>query len=104
MRRGSHGIMAAIERPFDFEIFNFSNSETIKLRDLINLIGEKLDLSPKIDQQPDQPGDVPITYADISKASSPLDYDPKVSLEEGLEKFVEWYQNKKSIYQNKDII
>jgi UDP-glucuronate 4-epimerase len=98
------GIMAAIERPFGFEIFNLGNSETINLRDLIDLIGSKLDIRPRIDQQPEQPGDVPITYADISKASELLHYNPEVSVEEGLEKFVEWYQNTKSIYQRKDLI
>jgi len=87
-----NGVMAAIERPFDFEMFNLGNSITIKLKDVIQLIADKLGVKPKIDQQPDQPGDVPITYADISKARSLLGYNPKVSLEEGIERFVEWFE------------
>jgi len=86
-----NGIIAAIEKPFDFEIFNIGNSSTVKLRALIDLIAERLRVDPKIEQLPEQPGDVPITYADISKARSLLGYNPKVSLKEGIERFVQWY-------------
>lgn len=85
------GIMAAIERPFDFEVFNLGSSTTVKLKDLIGLIAEKLGVNPKIEQLPEQAGDVPITYADISKAGSLLGYNPKVSLEDGIERSVKWY-------------
>lgn len=84
------GIMAAIEKPFDFEIFNIGNSSTVKLKDLIELIAAKLEVNPKIEQLPEQSGDVPITYADISKARSLLGYNPKVALEKGIERFVQW--------------
>ncbi|MBS3788176.1 GDP-mannose 4,6-dehydratase, partial [Candidatus Bipolaricaulota bacterium] len=88
------GIMAALEADYNFEIFNLGNSETIQLRDIIGLIGEKMGIDPKIDQKPEQPGDVPITYADVSKSKEMLDYEPKVSIEEGIEKFVKWFENK----------
>lgn len=86
------GIITAIKNPFDFEIFNLGNSETVKLKDLIDIIAEKLGANPKIEQKPNQPGDVPITYADISKAKEMLDYNPKISIEEGIEKFIQWYK------------
>jgi len=89
------GIVSALEADYDFEIFNLGNSETIQLRDVIELIGEKMCLEPKIDQQPEQPGDVPITYAGVSKAKELLNYEPKVSIEEGIEKFVNWFQTNK---------
>lgn len=84
------GIMEAVKHPFGFEIFNLGNSITIKLKDLIELIGQELDVHPRIEQQPDQPGDVLITYADISKARSLLGYNPKVPLEEGIKRFIRW--------------
>jgi len=91
------GVMAAIERPFDFEVFNLGSSTTVKLKDLIGLIAEKLRVNPRIEQLPEQPGDVPITYADISKARSLLGYNPRVSLEEGIEKFVYWHREQLAI-------
>ncbi|MCF7890533.1 GDP-mannose 4,6-dehydratase [Candidatus Bipolaricaulota bacterium] len=89
------GIMAALEEDYNFEIFNLGNSETIQLKDLIHLIGEKMGIEPKIDQQPEQLGDVHITYADVSKANELLDYQPEVSIEEGVDWFVGWFVNKK---------
>ncbi|MEF8917656.1 MAG: GDP-mannose 4,6-dehydratase [Candidatus Bipolaricaulota bacterium] len=85
------GIVSALKADYEFEIFNLGNSETIRLKNLIDLIGEKMGIDPKIDQKPEQPGDVPITYADISKSKEKLDYDPEVSIEEGVEKFVKWF-------------
>ncbi len=87
------GIVAALKADFNFEVFNLGNSETIELRDLIELIGEKMGVEPNIERQPEQPGDVPITYADISKSEKLLGYDPQVSIEEGVERFVEWYKD-----------
>ena len=87
------GIMAALDADYDFEIFNLGNSETIQLRDLIDLIGEKMGVRPKIDQKPEQPGDVPITYADIAKSKNMLDYQPQVSIEKGIEKFIRWFKS-----------
>lgn len=86
------GIMAAIERPFGFEIFNIGNSVMVKLKELITLIAEKLGVNPKIEKLREQPGDVPITScADISKARSLLGYNPKMPLEGGIERFISWY-------------
>lgn len=86
------GIMKALENPFDFQIFNLGNSTTIKLKDLIDLIAEKLGIEPKIEQLPDQPGDVPITYADIKKAKVMLGYTSKTIIEKGIERFIDWYE------------
>ena len=86
------GIVASLEADYDFEIFNLGNSETVELRPLIELIGEKMGITPQIDQQPEQPGDVPITYADITKSKKMLNYEPEVPIEEGVGEFVEWYR------------
>jgi UDP-glucuronate 4-epimerase len=86
------GTMAALNyngAPFD--IFNLGESETIQLKDLISEIEKALGKKAKINQLPEQPGDVPLTCADISKAKKLLGYKPRTSLAEGLPRFVDWY-------------
>ena len=75
-----NGIMAALEKPFAFEIINLGDSRTVELRYLISLIEQNLGKKAKINQLPLQPGDVPVTFADISKARALLGYIPKVEL------------------------
>lgn len=77
-----------------FDIFNLGESETTRLRDLINEIGLALGREPRIHRLPDQPGDVPRTYADISKARRLLGYEPGTMIAEGIPKFVQWYLTK----------
>jgi len=85
------GVISALDKKFEFEVINLGNSEPVKLRDLISLIEAELGAKAKIKRLPDQPGDVPVTYADIAKARKLLGYGPKVKLKEGIKKFVEWY-------------
>lgn len=75
-----------------FEVFNLGESKTTRLADLIELIGSALQIEPKIEIQPVAPGDVQRTFADISKARSVLGYHPQISIEDGVPRFVEWYQ------------
>jgi UDP-glucuronate 4-epimerase len=86
------GVMAALkyEGPL-FDIFNLGESDTIQLKDLIAAIEKTLGRQAKINQLPEQPGDVPLTCADISKAKALLGYHPTTPLRVGLPKFVEWY-------------
>ncbi|HEX8281437.1 MAG TPA: NAD-dependent epimerase/dehydratase family protein [Chthoniobacterales bacterium] len=86
------GVMAALtyEGPL-FDIFNLGESQTIELRELIAAIEHALGRKAKINRLPEQPGDVPITCADISKARKLLNYDPRTPLALGLPKFVEWF-------------
>ncbi len=86
------GMLSALGKEFNFEIFNLGNSQTVELRHLISLIEETLGKKAEIKQMPEQSGDVPITYADISKAEKLLDYKPQTKIEEGIEKFVKWYE------------
>ena len=89
------GIMSALNKNYDFQIFNLGSSEPINLSYLVSLIEEKLNKSAKINYLPDQLGDPSITYADISKANNLLNYHPKVKIEEGIERFVQWYKCEK---------
>ncbi len=78
-----------------YDIFNLGGSHPISLKELIDVIAETVKKKPKIDQLPMQPGDVNITYSDYSHAKEILNYEPKVRITEGIQKFVEWYQNDK---------
>lgn len=89
-----HGLVQTVDRPFDYEIFNLGESHTTSLRELIDLLAEVLGVEPLIDQQPLQPGDVEVTYADITKAKELLGYDPHTTMREGLIKFAAWRRNK----------
>ncbi|MDA2922510.1 GDP-mannose 4,6-dehydratase [Patescibacteria group bacterium AH-259-L07] len=93
------GIMSVLDKSFDFEIFNLGNSETTSLKNLIELIGSLIGKTPEIKKLPDQPGDVPITYANISRAKKMLGYQPKVPIEKGIESFIQWYQNSFTGYE-----
>lgn len=85
------GVIAAIEYEGDkYEIFNLGNSSPVRLKDLVAAIEKVLGVEAKIRRTGDQPGDVPITYADITRSKEKLGYNPSVSLEEGLEIFVQW--------------
>ena len=87
------GVMAAIDYDkTNYEVFNLGESRTVELNELISLLERELDTHAIIDRQPPQPGDVPQTFADISKARALLGYDPKTQIEEGLHRFVEWFR------------
>lgn len=75
-----------------FEVFNLGESRTVRLDYLIELIAKALGVEPLINELPPQPGDVRLTCADITKARRVLGYDPKVSIEEGIPRFVAWYE------------
>ena len=84
------GIMAAVEKAFPFEIFNLGSGRTVPLKRVVELLSRYLKIEPQVELLPEQPGDVPVTYADISKARRLLHYEPKITLEEGIRRFVEW--------------
>jgi UDP-glucuronate 4-epimerase len=89
------GVMAAITyNKTNYEVINLGESRTVELNELISLLEAELDAHAIIDRQAPQPGDVPQTFADISKARAVLGYDPKTQIEEGLRRFVEWFRQK----------
>ena len=87
------GVMACVQRKFGFEIFNLGESQTVELNYLITLLEKSLGKKAIIDRQPPQPGDVPLTFADISKARQRLGYRPRVKVEEGIPRFVDWFRS-----------
>lgn len=89
------GVIKSLDKRHDFEIFNLGESETTELRKLISLIEKNLGKKAQIDEQPNQPGDVSITYADIEKAKMMLGYSPCTKIENGVELFVKWYKDQR---------
>ena len=88
------GVRAAMDYDASMhEVINLGESETTELSRLIELLEESLEKKAIINRQPMQPGDVPITYADISKARQLLNYNPQTKLEQGIPKFVEWFKS-----------
>jgi len=86
------GTMAALK--YDgplFDIFNLGESDTIQLKDLIAAIENALGKKAKVNRIPEQPGDMPLTCADISKARKLLGYNPTTRFSDGLPRFIEWF-------------
>ncbi|OLS23383.1 MAG: UDP-glucose 4-epimerase [Candidatus Heimdallarchaeota archaeon LC_2] len=86
------GIIKSISHLNGYNTFNLGNNRPVKLIDLISIIGEKMNKPYKINQIEMQPGDVDHTLADINLANTELGYQPTTSIEEGIEKFVNWYK------------
>ena len=87
------GVTAAIDYDqSNYEVINLGESRTVELRELIALLEKELDTHAIIERQPPQPGDVPQTFADVSKARALLNYQPKTQIEDGLRRFVEWFR------------
>ncbi len=87
------GVRAAMDYTASpYEIINLGESRTVELRELIALLEKELGRAPVIiDRQPPQPGDLPQTFADITKARRLLGYDPQTQIEEGIRRFVKWF-------------
>jgi UDP-glucuronate 4-epimerase len=91
------GVRAAIDYDqSNYEVINLGESRTVELRELVKLLEKELDRHAEIDWQPPQPGDVPQTFADITKARRLLGYNPQTQIEEGIGKFVEWFRESQS--------
>jgi UDP-glucuronate 4-epimerase len=86
------GILGVIRHHRGFEVYNLGESQTTSLIELIELIEGAFGKKANIEMLEPQPGDVSVTYADISKAKRMLKYLPKVTMEEGIRRFVEWYK------------
>lgn len=89
------GIVAVRTAQYEYEIINLGRSDTVRLSDLIDKLQRMLGRTATLVHLPGQPGDVDRTYASIDKARRLLGYKPKVSIDQGLERFVEWYRSKR---------
>lgn len=85
------------DRGGDYEVLNLGGSATTKLSDLIAMLEELLGRKANIEQAPEQPGDVPMTHADISKARALLGWEPSCPIREGLQRYVTWLQQESHV-------
>ena len=86
------GVVRAVDRPYPYQIFNLGKGSGTSLKEFIDLVQKHVGKSANIQVLPDQPGDVPYTCADVSKAERLLGYRSTVTFEEGIQKTVEWYR------------
>ncbi len=86
------GVAAAMDRGRGFGIYNLGESRTVSLAEMIAVIEKGLGRRAVIDRRPEQPGDVPATFADISAARRDLGYEPRTSFAEGYARFLAWYR------------
>jgi UDP-glucuronate 4-epimerase len=89
------GVRAAMDyEASEYEVFNLGESRTVELRELIALLEGELGREAVVERQPAQPGDVPQTFADVTKARRLLGYDPRTPIEEGVRRFVDWFKGR----------
>ena len=87
------GVRSAMTRDYPFEIFNLGNSNPISVTELVALLEKHLEMKAKIVYRPVPPGDVPITFADISKTAEMLDYRVTTPIDAGIAKFAQWFRS-----------
>jgi len=87
------GVVRAIDRPYDYQIFNLGKGAGTSLKTFIKLVQKNVGKKAIIKVLPDQPGDVPYTCADVAKAKHMLGYESKVTFEDGIKRTVDWYVN-----------
>ena len=87
------GIRVAIDKNYDYEIFNLGNSKVENISNVISNIKKELNCKVKINYKPIQPGDVEKTFSDISKAKKMLGFNPTISINEGIKKFINWFND-----------
>jgi UDP-glucuronate 4-epimerase len=86
------GVVAAADRRLGYEVINIGRGEPVLLKDFVGWIEELAGAKARLVDEPMMAADVKYTYADISKARRLLDYDPKVSVRDGVERFWQWYK------------
>ncbi|NOZ61611.1 MAG: NAD-dependent epimerase/dehydratase family protein [Calditrichaeota bacterium] len=86
------GVVRSIEHCQGYQIYNLGESRVVELMELIHLLEKEVGKTARIKWLPPQPGDVKITYADISKAAQDLNYRPKVPVEQGIRQFIQWFK------------
>ena len=89
------GVVAAMNYDQSkFEVINLGESQTVELRRLVELLERAFGKKAVIDHRPLQPGDVPVTFADVSKARRLLAYEPRTTIEAGIDRFVDWFNKR----------
>ena len=92
-----NGVVRAVDRPYDYQVFNLGKGSGTKLSEFIHLVQVYTKKNATINELPEQPGDVPYTCADVRKAKRLLGYEATIQFEEGIRRTVEWYESPDSV-------
>merc|ERR1711907_894846 len=92
-----NGVILSLDKPQGYQIYNLGNGNPVGLKDFISIVEEATGKTAQIKVLPDQPGDVPRTAADISKARELLGYEPKVAFRDGIHRLAAWYKDEYSV-------
>ena len=90
------GVLGSMSAPPGYRVYNLGESATISLSDLVALLEKACGRTASRRNQPLQPGDVPVTFADISRAKAEIGYDPRTPIEQGVRRFVDWYRRQEN--------
>ncbi len=91
------GVLAAVDRPLGFTVVNLGNGAPVTLQELVDTLGDLIGEAPICERLPDQPGDVPLTWAGVDRARTLLGYAPQTSLRDGLSAFLDWLRAEGSL-------
>jgi UDP-glucuronate 4-epimerase len=91
------GVVAALDRPQDYAIYNLGSHHPVSLIDMVRTIERVTGKTAQIEWKPVQPGDVTTTYADVTRAGADLGYAPKVPFEEGIRRMVAWWRENNDV-------
>ena len=92
----TQGLVAALDREGNpHEILNLGSTHLVKLNDLVNAVAKAMGVEPIIESHPEAPGDVPVTYSDVTRSTELLGYEPTTKIGDGIPKFVEWFKMKR---------
>jgi len=89
----TNGILKVLKNNLNYEIINLGNSNPVDVKYVLSLIENELNKKAKVKLVPIQQGDVPATFSDTSKAKKLLDWEAKISVDEGVKQFVSWYKD-----------
>jgi len=93
------GIIASLEKVERFRVYNLGGSNPVSLNDLLAELERAIGKKANLDRKPAQPGDVERTFADLTRSKAELGYEPKISLAEGLKRFVAWFNEFGHLYK-----
>ncbi|MBN1312854.1 MAG: GDP-mannose 4,6-dehydratase [Anaerolineae bacterium] len=96
------GVVAALDKPFGYDVFNIGRGEPVRLGDFIDIIQELVGKPARIKHAPAPASEPPITYASIEKASQVFGYQPHTSIREGLAHTWKWYQEMEANNKSSD--
>ena len=85
------GTRSAIDKNYKYEVFNLGNHRSEHLMDVIKLLEKYINKKAKIEYLPMQPGDIPVSYANIQKSEELLGYNPRINVNVGVKRFVKFY-------------